>query len=86
MQIDNKHVTLLQDQPALKVFQHNDGHWIKTSFKLSQTDSTLEATSALLRRGAMKDLFDFDNYLDNTENDWTNVHLNGDLTKLLSMY
>lgn len=53
---------------------------------MEKSDDTLDAVEALLSRGAMKDVFDFDNHLDNIENDWTNEHLNRDLNQLLSMY
>lgn len=74
------------DKPAIKMWQYIDSHWVKTNFSLSQSTATLDAISALLQRGAMKDLNDFDNYLDNTDNDWLNAHLNIDFTKLLAMY
>lgn len=48
--------------------------------------ATIEATASLMERGATKELSDFDNYLDNTECDWRNQHLNRDLNLLLSMY
>lgn len=72
--------------PALHVWQNSDNRWAPTAFKLEQNDETLDAVEALLHRGAMKDLFDFDNHLDDIENDWTNEHLNRDLKQLLSMY
>lgn len=66
---------------------HNvDNRYLPTAFKLEKSDDTLDAVEALLSRGAMKDVFDFDNHLDNIENDWTNEHLNRDLNQLLSMY
>lgn len=68
---------------ALKSWHLNDGKWVKTKHSLVNSRQTLEAVSLLLQRGAMKEIFDFDNYLDNTENDWTNQHLNVEL--LLSM-
>jgi ER membrane protein complex subunit 8/9 len=46
----------------------------------------LDAVSSLLQRGAMKELNDFDNYLDNTESDWSNEHLNRDLNQILAMH
>lgn len=59
---------------------------MKAGFTLEQSDSTLDAVSALLQRGAMKDVVDFDNHLDNPENDWTNEFLNRDLKQIMAMY
>lgn len=74
------------DRPAIKVWQSVDSRWVKSNFSVDLCDSTLEAVSSLLQKGAMKDLNDFDNYLDNVENDWLNGHLNRDLKQLLAMY
>lgn len=86
--IDNKLMTLGQEVPAIKVFacSTDSGRWSKTDFKLVQSETTLEAVSALLKRGAMKDVVDFDNHLDNPENDWTNQFLNRDLKQIMAMY
>lgn len=72
--------------PALSVSQSKEGHWVSTSYTLNQIDDTLDAVELLIERGAMKDLYDFDNHLDNVKNDWTNAHLNRDLQQLLAMY
>lgn len=74
------------ERPAIKVWQSADNRWVKSNYNLELCDSTLEAVSSLLQKGAMKDLSDFDNYLDNVENDWLNGHLNRDLKQLLAMY
>lgn len=71
---------------ALNIWQNKENHWLPTSFTLNQINETLDAVDLLIERGAMKDLYDFDNHLDNIKNDWTNVHLNRDLTQLLAMY
>lgn len=71
---------------GLKVWQSNDGKWAKAKHSLSDSRHTLDAVSLLLQRGAMKELNDFDNYLDNTDNDWTNQNLNFDLKKILAMH
>lgn len=86
MQIDNRAVCLNMERSAIKLWQNVDNRWTKVTGKLSQNDVTLSAVSTLLQRGAMKDLVDFDNYLDNTENDWLNLHLNRDLNQILAMY
>lgn len=72
--------------PALSVSQNKEGHWVSTSYTLNQINDTLDAVELLIERGAMKDLYDFDNHLDNIKNDWTNAHLNRDLQQLLAMY
>lgn len=74
------------DRPATKLWQNIENRWIKTNFVLDQNQNTLETVSALVKRGAMKDLYDFDNHLDNLENDWINEHLNHDLQQLMAMY
>lgn len=80
-------MSLVLETPAINVWQSNDGRWTKsTSFSVEQCDHTLDAVSSLVQRGAAKDLQDFDNYLDNVQNDWTNGHLNRDLPQLLAMY
>lgn len=83
--IDNA-LTSDENEPALHVWQNKENHWISTSFTLNQKNETLDAVDLLIERGAMKDLQDFDNHLDNTKNDWANVHLNHDLQQLLAMY
>lgn len=71
---------------GLKVWQSSDGKWTKGKHSLLDSRHTLDAVSLLLQRGAMKEIFDFDNYLDDVENDWTNEHLNVDLNQILSMH
>lgn len=77
---------LYMERPAIKAWQNVENRWVKTNFNIDLCESTLEAVSSLLQKGAMKDLNDFDNYLDNVENDWLNEHLNRDLKQLLAMY
>ncbi|XP_055856827.1 ER membrane protein complex subunit 8/9 homolog [Episyrphus balteatus] len=84
--IDNKFVCHAAEKPAIKVFSHGEGHWKKASFALVHCQNTLDAVKALLKRGAMKDIVDFDNHLDNPENDWTNQFLNRDLKQIMAMY
>lgn len=72
--------------PALSVYQSKETHWMSTSYTLNQINETLDAVELLIERGAMKDLYDFDNHLDNTKLDWSNAHLNRDLPQLLAMY
>uniref|UniRef100_U5EVW6 MPN domain-containing protein n=1 Tax=Corethrella appendiculata TaxID=1370023 RepID=U5EVW6_9DIPT len=84
--IDNRSVCTNMLYPALKMWQQIDSKWTKSKYSLDDSKNTLEAVSLLLQRGAMKELNDFDNYLDNTTNDWFNLHLNRDLSKILSMH
>lgn len=83
--IDN---TLLscENEPALYMWHNKENHWVSSSFTLNQKTETLDAVDLLIERGAMKDLQDFDNHLDNLNNDWKNTHLNHDLQQLLAMY
>jgi hypothetical protein len=78
-------VSLKQNCPALNVWQSSEGKWTETKYSLEENDNTLDAVSLLLERGAMKALSDFDNYLDNTENDFYNKDFNYDLKQILSM-
>lgn len=84
--IDNTLLSAETSDPALNIWQHKDNHWTQSTFEVNNLDETLDAVDLLLQRGAMKDLQDFDNHLDDLKNDWTNEHFNQDLQKLLSMY
>ncbi|XP_036326141.1 ER membrane protein complex subunit 8/9 homolog [Rhagoletis pomonella] len=86
--VDNKLMRLNQTQAALKVFSSSGetGRWNKANFSLSQSKATLQTVSELLQRGAMREIVDFDNHLDNPENDWTNQHYNHNLKQLMTMY
>lgn len=83
--MDNKSICMEMKHSGLKVWQSTEGKWAKGKHSLSDSRHTLDAVSLLLQRGAMKEIYDFDNYLDNIENDWTNQHLNVDLKQILSM-
>ncbi|CAD7006290.1 ER membrane protein complex subunit 8/9 homolog [Ceratitis capitata] len=86
--IDNKLMSQNHKQAALKVFNSNgeNARWTKANYTLSQAKLTLQTVSELLQRGAMREVVDFDNHLDNPENDWTNPHFNRDLKQLMAMY
>lgn len=84
--MDNKSICLEMKHSALKVWQSNDGKWSKGKHSLTDSTNTLKAVSLLLQRGAMKELNDFDNYLDNPDNDWSNKFLEMDLKQILSMH
>ncbi|BFG04612.1 ER membrane protein complex subunit 8/9 homolog [Drosophila madeirensis] len=86
--VDNKLVTLEHDRAAIQVYTcaGDSGRWSKAKFTLSQSAQTLEGVSLLLKRGAMRDVIDFDNHLDNPENDWTNDFLNQSLNDLQKLY
>ncbi|XP_055606778.1 ER membrane protein complex subunit 8/9 homolog isoform X2 [Uranotaenia lowii] len=85
--VDNRAVSVNMRYPALKVWQQRDSRWTKVArCTVEDSKNTFDAVSNLLHRGAMKELNDFDNYLDNTENDWSNEHFNRDLNQILSMY
>ncbi|KAH8254586.1 hypothetical protein KR032_011067 [Drosophila birchii] len=87
--VDNKLMTLQHDRAAIQVYScAGDAatRWSKAKFTLSQSSQTLEGVSLLLKRGAMRDVVDFDNHLDNPENDWTNDFLNKSLIDLQKLY
>jgi hypothetical protein len=73
-------------QPGMNVWNSTEGRWTKGKLTVNDSRQTLDAVSLLLQRGAMKEIFDFDNHLDNLESDWSNQHLNVDLKKILSMH
>jgi ER membrane protein complex subunit 8/9 len=84
--LDNKTICMDMNHSCLKTWQSNEGRWIKVKHVLSDSRHTLDAVSLLLQRGAMREIYDFDNYLDDVEKDWTNQHLNIDLKQILSMH
>ncbi|XP_039963660.1 ER membrane protein complex subunit 8/9 homolog [Bactrocera neohumeralis] len=86
--VDNKLMRLNHTQAALKVFSSSgeSARWSKASYTLAQQKITLQTVSELLQRGAMREVVDFDNHLDNPANDWTNQHYNRDLKQLMAMY
>lgn len=75
----------MEKNSGLRVWQSCDGKWIKGKLIISDSKNTLEAVSSLLQRGAMKEIYDFDNFLDSAEENpiWG---LNLDLNKILSMH
>lgn len=86
--VDNKLVTLEHNRSALQVYSYSteSSRWSKAKHTLLRTAQTLEGVSLLLKRGAMRDVIDFDNHLDNPENDWTNQFLNQSLKDLQKLY
>lgn len=84
--ISNADLRSQNKEPALNVWQNKETHWMPTSYTLNQITETLGAVESLIDGGAMKNLHDFDNHLDNIKNDWTNDRLNRDLQQLLAMY
>ncbi|XP_052888826.1 ER membrane protein complex subunit 8/9 homolog [Anopheles moucheti] len=84
--IDNRAISINMRYPALRIWQYRDNRWLKAKCVVENDHDTFDAVSCLLQRGAAKELHDYDNYLDNTQNDWNNVHFNGDLKQILSMF
>lgn len=84
--VDNAMLNAKELGPALHAYQSVENRWNSTKYYLEQSEDTLDAVTSLLKRGVMKDLYDFDNHLDNLKNDWTNEHLNRNLEQLLAMY
>uniref|UniRef100_A0A182PNW5 MPN domain-containing protein n=1 Tax=Anopheles epiroticus TaxID=199890 RepID=A0A182PNW5_9DIPT len=83
--IDNRAVSINMRYPALRIWQHRDNRWSKAKCVVENERVTFDVVSCLLQRGAAKELHDYDNYLDNTQHDWDNVHLNGDLKQILAI-
>ncbi|KAG6465531.1 ER membrane protein complex subunit 8/9 homolog [Manduca sexta] len=72
--VDNKKMVQHLDSPAIKLHKYSDGKWKPKDTQVTfQTQYTLETVSHLLQRGVQKDLVDFDNYLDDLSQDWTNL-------------
>lgn len=84
--LDNATLTAKEFGPALHLWQSIENRWTPANFSMEQCDETLDAVNLLVQRGAMKDVTDFDNHLDNVKLDWANEHLNRDIEQLLAMY
>ncbi|XP_028029101.1 ER membrane protein complex subunit 8/9 homolog [Bombyx mandarina] len=71
--VDNKKMVQHLDSPAIKVHKYSDGKWRpRESLIVFQSPYVLETVSHLLQKGVERDLVDFDNYLDDQSQDWTN--------------
>lgn len=84
--MDNSIIGDTESGPALNVWQNSNGSWTSAKFAVERSNETLDSVNLLIKRGAMKDIFDFDNHLDNADIDWKNIHLNRDIEQLLAMY
>ncbi|KAF4520816.1 hypothetical protein B566_EDAN007111 [Ephemera danica] len=83
--IDNRHVTLPQEQVAIVVSQYNDGKWgPKMRAGLEQENATLEAASLLLQLQSYDQLVDFDNHLDCPSKNWMNPEVNFAISQAIS--
>ncbi|XP_028165257.1 ER membrane protein complex subunit 8/9 homolog [Ostrinia furnacalis] len=82
--IDNKRFMQHLDSPAIKLHKYSDGKWKQREINMKTlfpNPDVLKTVSYLLQYGVEKDLVDFDNYLDDTTQDWTNRGIE----KLLAM-
>ncbi|OWR54116.1 ER membrane protein complex subunit 8/9 homolog [Danaus plexippus] len=73
--VDNKKFKHHLSNPAIKLHNYSEGKWkvMDANKVLFQTPYVLETVSLLLHKGVQKDLVDFDNYLDDISQDWTNL-------------
>ncbi|XP_068618476.1 ER membrane protein complex subunit 8/9 homolog [Battus philenor] len=73
--LDNKKVMLHLETPAMKIHRYSEGKWkLKDTNKVVfQSPYVLETVSYLYHNNVQKDLVDFDNYLDDLSQDWTNL-------------
>ncbi|KAJ0178090.1 hypothetical protein K1T71_005913 [Dendrolimus kikuchii] len=71
--VDNKKMVQHLDTPAIKLHKYSDGKWKLKDAPVFSTPHVLETVSHLLQSGVQKDLVDFDNYLDDITQDWTNL-------------
>ncbi|XP_014277160.1 ER membrane protein complex subunit 8 [Halyomorpha halys] len=80
--VDNRRLTLIMDEPAIKVMQMVEGKWkpVDTSNVILE-ENCLDAVSTLLQKRAFNDLIDFDNHLDDLSKDWRNPELNERIEK-----
>ncbi|XP_063535738.1 ER membrane protein complex subunit 8/9 homolog [Cydia strobilella] len=73
--VDNRKMVQHLDTPAIKLHKYVEGKWkLKDATKvLFQTPYVLETVSQLLQSDVQRALVDFDNYLDDVTQDWTNL-------------
>ncbi|XP_053606837.1 ER membrane protein complex subunit 8/9 homolog [Plodia interpunctella] len=73
--VDNMKLSKNLEESALNLYKYTDGKWrLRESNKVTfPTPYTLETVSHLLQKRVQKDLVDFDNYLDDCTQDWTNL-------------
>nr|BAN20869.1 conserved hypothetical protein [Riptortus pedestris] len=82
--VDNRKLTLIMDEPAIKVYQSVDGKWKSVdSSNINVSENCLDAASELLQRQAFHELVDFDNHLDDISKDWRNPDLNRRIDKVI---
>lgn len=71
--VDNKKMMQQLESPALKLHKYSEGKWKLKEPKINfSTPYALVTVSQLLQSGVQKDLIDFDNYLDDLTQDWSN--------------
>ncbi|XP_059058075.1 ER membrane protein complex subunit 8/9 homolog [Achroia grisella] len=73
--VNNKKTVQHADSPAINLYKYNEGKWKLRDVNkvLFHTPYAFVTVSHLLERGVQKDLVDFDNYLDDLSQDWTNL-------------
>ncbi|CAG4962967.1 ER membrane protein complex subunit 8/9 homolog [Colias croceus] len=73
--VDNKRLVRHLVTPAIKIYRYSEGKWKPqdTNKVLFQTPLVLETVSHLLQWEVYKELVDFDNYLDDLTQDWSNL-------------
>lgn len=73
--VNNKKIVQHLDSPAINLYKYSEGKWkLKDANKVMfYTPYAFVTVSHLLERGVQKDLVDFDNYLDDLSQDWTNL-------------
>ncbi|CAH0584524.1 unnamed protein product [Chrysodeixis includens] len=73
--IDNRKMMQHLVTAAMKLHNFSEGKWkpIDHNNVLFHSRYVLDTVSHLLQRGVQKDLVDFDNYLDDLSQDWTNL-------------
>ncbi|KAL7307405.1 hypothetical protein TKK_0000586 [Trichogramma kaykai] len=77
--VDNKELSIDMDRFALKVSQYSDGKWKvkdRASIRYEGDDTLLKALYKLNKDERYRDLYDFDNHLDDVSLDWRNRKLN----------
>ncbi|XP_013188591.2 ER membrane protein complex subunit 8/9 homolog [Amyelois transitella] len=72
--VDNMKLSKSLKSPALNLYKYADGKWRprESNKVIFRSTDVLETVSHLLQKRVQTDLIDFDNYLDDVTQDWTN--------------
>ncbi|CAM5100416.1 unnamed protein product [Natator depressus] len=86
--LDNQKLTVNPRVPPVIVLEQQDRHWLPKDKNLvmwRDWESSRHICKSLLEAKAHTRLVDFDAHLDDIRRDWTNQHLNTEITRLVSV-